>query len=153
MGTGIDQVANGNNWGYVSIVGGGLGVVGGLTMGSTVPELNTLFPAQVQLNRISGLSAEGQAAQDLVAEGNTILGSRVGAQTSDGLRVIDHLVQTPSGQIVAIEVKSGDAIRNAQQVFRDNLMGTEGAVLTGKNAPAGLSGQQIVIPTTVRRYP
>jgi hypothetical protein len=106
----------------------------------------------VQANRAAGLAAEARTASDLIAEGNTILGSHVGARTSEGLRVIDHLIQTPNGQILAIEIKSGGAVRNARQMLKDSLMATEGAVITGKNAPVALRGQQIVISTIERRY-
>ena len=49
IGTGIDQVSRGNNWGYLSIAGGGLGLAGGFTMTSIAPELNNLNIAQNQL--------------------------------------------------------------------------------------------------------
>ncbi len=107
----------------------------------------------VQANRAKGLAAETLAIQDLIAEGNTSLGSHVGARTSGGLRVIDHLFQTPSGRILALEVKSGNAVRNRSQLFKDSLMATEGAVITGKNAPAALRGQQLIIETVERSYP
>jgi RHS repeat-associated protein len=106
----------------------------------------------VQANRTAGLAAEARAARDLTAEGNIILGSHVAARTSEGLRVIDHLIQTPSGQIVAIEVKSGNAVRSASQLLKDSLMATEGAVLVGKNAPAALQGSRLIIQTSERRY-
>lgn len=40
IGTGIDQVSQGNNWGYLQIAGGGLGLAGGFTMTAVAPELN-----------------------------------------------------------------------------------------------------------------
>lgn len=101
-------------------------------------------------NRVAGLTAEARAAQDLITEGNVILGSHVGARTPGGLRVIDHLIQTPSGQILAIEVKSRGAVRNASQILKDSLMSTEGAVLIGKNAPDALRGTRQVIQTIER---
>jgi hypothetical protein len=51
--------------------------------------------------------------------------------------------------MVAVEVKSGNAVRNGLQVLKDNLMATEGATLVGKNAPAELKGVTVVIPTEV----
>ncbi|SRR5258708_1827304 len=130
----------------------------GLSMGfgaiaedmTSMGQMNSL----VQLNRASGLAAEVRVEQQLIDEGNTILGANVGARTSDGgLRVIDRLVQTPSGQITAVEVKSGEAVRNAQQLLRDNLMAIDGATLVGRNAPPVLRDQQLIIPTIERRYP
>ncbi|MCK6575797.1 hypothetical protein L6V77_32485 [Myxococcota bacterium] len=65
---------------------------------------------------------------------------------------MDHLIQTPSGQIFAVEVKSGGAVRSASQLAKDALLGTEGGVLVGKNAPAALRGQQLIIQTIERVY-
>ena len=73
-------------------------------------------------------------------------------RTSEGRRVVDHLIQTPSGQIVACEVKCGGAVRNASQLRKDGAMAAEGGVVVGKNAPAELRGQHMVIPTIERRY-
>jgi RHS repeat-associated protein len=104
------------------------------------------------VNQAAGKAAEARAAVDLVAEGSKILGSQVSVRTSAGRRVVDHLIQTRSGQIVAIEVKSGGAVRSARQLAKDRAMATEGGVVIGKNAPDALRGQQILIPTIERRY-
>jgi RHS repeat-associated protein len=40
FGTGVNQVANGDNWGYANIVGGALGLAGGFGMAAAAPELN-----------------------------------------------------------------------------------------------------------------
>jgi len=42
FGTGVDQVSQGNNWGYLNIAGGSLGLAGGFTMAGIAPELNAL---------------------------------------------------------------------------------------------------------------
>ncbi|MGH7953765.1 MAG: RHS repeat-associated core domain-containing protein, partial [Limisphaerales bacterium] len=132
--------------------GGDLLANGAEAVSPEIEGATTVAQSGVQLNRAAGLAAEAQAAKDLVAEGNTILGSQVAARTSEGLRVIDHLIQTPSGDIVTVEVKSGNATRNASQLLKDSLMSTEGAVLVGKNAPEALQGTRIVIQTVERRY-
>ncbi|HWO25766.1 MAG TPA: hypothetical protein VNO30_43820, partial [Kofleriaceae bacterium] len=85
-------------------------------------------------NRAAGIAAERAAARQLVAEGNTILGSQVSVRTSLGLRRIDHLIQTPGGQILAVEVKSGNAVRSAAQLAKDAALASEGGVLVGRNA-------------------
>jgi hypothetical protein len=103
-------------------------------------------------NKAAGRAAEGRAAKDLVAEGNTILGSQVSVRTSEGRRVVDHLIQTPTGQIVACEVKCGGAARNASQLAKDRAMASDGGVIVGKNAPDALRGQQVAVPTIERRY-
>lgn len=126
-------------------MGGGGGGIAGLGLSARAAATG------VQANRIAGLAAEAVAARQLTAQGYTILGSHVGARTSKGLRVIDHLVQAPDGSMVAIEVKSGGAVRNASQVAKDALMSSEGAVLVGKNAPAALRGTIHQLPTVVIR--
>lgn len=104
-------------------------------------------------NRAAGLAAERVVAEQLVAEGNTILGSQVSVRTSLGIRRIDHLIQTPGGQLVAIEVKAGNAVRDASQLAKDAEIATQGGVLVGKNAPAALRGQRIIIQTIERNVP
>jgi len=106
----------------------------------------------IAANRVAGLAAEAKAEKELVEEGNTILGSHVSVRTSEGRRVVDHLIKTPDGRIVAVEVKSGGAVRNASQLAKDEAMATKGGVVIGKNAPNGLRGQEIVIETIERRY-
>lgn len=104
-------------------------------------------------NRAAGKAAEVTVEKQLIAEGNKILGSQVTVQTSAGTRVIDHLIQTPSGDIIAAEVKSGNAARNAAQLAKDSAMATEGARAVGKNAPASFQGAIIKIETIERRVP
>jgi RHS repeat-associated protein len=117
-----------------------------------VAEATGVGAAGVTANRLAGQAAERLAAKELVAEGNKLLGSQVAARTSEGLRFIDHLIETPAGKIVAVEVKSGNAVRSTAQLAKDAKMATEGAVITGKNAPADLRGQRVIIETIERRY-
>jgi RHS repeat-associated protein len=116
-------------------------------------EARQLARAAITSRRVRGLAAEAQVAEDLVKEGNTILGSHVTVVTSLGRRVIDHLVRGPGGDIFAVEVKSGRAVRNASQVAKDAEMATEGAVVIGKNAPQEMQGAKATIPTVVRQVP
>ena len=84
---------------------------------------------------------EALVGQELQAAGNTILGSQVGVQTSQGLRYIDHLIQTPAGEIFAVEVKSGGALyNNAGQIAKDVALEMEGGTFTGSG---GLLPEQI----------
>lgn len=71
--------------------------------------------------------------------------------TSSGVRIIDHLVQAPNGQIVAIEVKSGLATRNAAQLVNDAALAREGGVIQG-DVPLGLS-RQLGPTRTIERRP
>jgi hypothetical protein len=107
----------------------------------------------VKANHTAGLAAERVVARQLIEEGNTILGSHVAVRTKKGLRVVDHLVQTPTGKILAIEVKSGGGVRTATQVLKDAELATRGGVVIGKNAPTELKNAHVVIVTVVRRVP
>jgi len=102
---------------------------------------------QFEINKAAGRAAEKVAAEKLIANGNTILGSQVSVRTSAGLRRIDYLIQTPTGRILAVEVKAGKAVRSLAQLEKDAALASEGGVLVGKNAPAGLQGKQLVIDT------
>jgi hypothetical protein len=104
-------------------------------------------------NRLRGLAAEEIVRRQLIAEGNTILGSHVTIQTSKGARVVDHLIRTPDGRIVAVEVKSGGAVRDATQLAKDKAMATEGGTPVGQNAPENLRGQMRLFDTIERRVP
>lgn len=101
----------------------------------------------VQANKVVGLAAEAKVAENVIAQGHTILGSHVAANTAEGRRVIDHLIQTSSGDVLAVEVKSGNAVRSTSQLRKDSSMASEGAVLVGKNAPSSLKGQPLNIQT------
>ena len=56
----------------------------------------------------------------------------------------------PNGDLVAVEVKSGGAVRSASQIAKDNALATQGGTLVGKNVPAGLQGQTVTIQTIIR---
>ena len=117
--------------------------------GAAMTDLQAPSVPQITANRLVGLAAETRVAGQLLEEGYKILGQHVGARTAAGLRVIDILAQAPDGARVAIEVKSGGAIRNAAQLAKDWLMSTEGATLVGKNA-GRLKGESVILETLVR---
>lgn len=73
-------------------------------------------------------------------------------QTSLGLRRIDRLIQTPAGDIVAIEVKSGNATRSATQVAKDTEIATLSGKPVGKNAPKAFRGRTMKIDTIERTF-
>ena len=105
--------------------------------------------AQLLENAATGAAGEAKVAEELVSEGKTILGSHVGVQTDQGLRVVDHLVQDGE-KMGAVEVKTGGATRNAPQLAKDASMESKGGKIVGKNAPANLRGQTVKLPTKVR---
>lgn len=107
----------------------------------------------IAANRLRGLAAEGTVAEELTEAGYKIIGSHVTAVTSAGRRVIDHLVLTPEGQLLCVEVKCGSGVGTALQKIKDSLMATEGATLRGKNAPTDLRDTTRQIPTIVISVP
>jgi len=113
---------------------------------------DTAMSATIAANRAAGAAAERRAAEAFTKTGNKILGSQVSVRTPAGRRVVDHLIQGPRGHIVAIEVKSGRAVRSASQVAKDRAMATKGGILVGKNAPEALRGKHMVIKTGVGHH-
>lgn len=111
------------------------------------PGTGTTAAERLAANAAAGKAAERVIAKELVKAGHTILGSNVGIQTSRGLRMVDHLIMTPSGELLAIEVKSGGAVRRASQLAKDAALGAEGGVIVGKNAPDFLRGTSVMIDT------
>lgn len=106
----------------------------------------------VRLNNYVGGLAESFVARLLQARGMEVLGSQVSVRVPGlGVRVIDVVARTSSGQIVAFEVKSGAAVRSLLQVMKDARMETVGARITA-NAPHGMRvGQTLQVPTHLIR--
>lgn len=108
--------------------------------------------ARLRDNYASGKAVEAKAKPDIEAEGNKGIGSQVSVRTEVGRRVVDHLIEKPNGEIVAVEVKSGTGRRSVNQVSKDNAMAVSGTPV-GRNAPETLRGQSLSIHTIERRYP
>jgi RHS repeat-associated protein len=107
--------------------------------------------AILKVNKAVGKAAEARVAQEVVAEGQTILSSQVCCRTSLGRRVSDHVVQDAAGNVTAIEVKSGNATRSAVQRAKDAEIAAGQGTFVGKNAPAELRGQQRAVETIERK--
>lgn len=89
--------------------------------------------------------------ETLKSEGKEVLGEQVGVRTSQGLRKVDVLTQDTAGKLENVEVKSGEAVRSASQVTKDNEIATQGGTYVGKNTPDSLRGQTVKVPTVVRK--
>lgn len=125
------------------MAGGALGV-GGAAI------LPRVIPPQIARNAFKGGVAERMIEATLRLKGYKIIGRHVTAKTSKGIRYVDYVVER-GGQYTAIEVKSGNALRNAGQLAKDAAMETEGAVL-GNNA-GSLQGQVMKLKTVEMRTP
>jgi RHS repeat-associated protein len=106
---------------------------------------------QLAVNAANGKAAEAVMAETLKAEGNEILGQQVAVRTQQGLRKVDALAKDSAGTLNNVEVKSGNATRNASQVAKDNEIATQGGTYVGKNAPESMRGKTFKVPTTVRK--
>jgi RHS repeat-associated protein len=113
----------------------------------------TTKQAQVQINYANGMKAEAIVKEQLQKEGYEIVAQRVSVRTSQGRRVIDILVTDKQGNLLAVEVKSGNAVRSASQLAKDAEIADVGGTLVGKNAPPGLRGSGVKIPTVERNPP
>ena len=142
-------------------MGIGVGLVGGkgfLKTGDEVVDagLDALSKKRniLKRNKILGKLAEVTAKDDLINAGYTALGSQVSVRTPKGVRIIDHLVQDAAGNLKAIEVKAGNAVRKASQKAKYDIISHGGGVIFGKNAenvPANLrTGEKIDVE--VMRY-
>ncbi|UWE11223.1 hypothetical protein [Actinacidiphila bryophytorum] len=94
---------------------------------------------RLEANRVQGAEGElrveieirsGQVIPELGSPA-TLVASQVHVQTSAGLRIIDHLVELPSGELVALEVKTGGAVRSDYQLACDRVMALEGGTRPG----------------------
>ena len=72
--------------------------------------------ATLAANKRAGARAEELAKSALKKKGYDVLGSQVSVRTSKGIRRVDHLVRTPRGKLLAVEVKAGNARRTAMQL-------------------------------------
>jgi RHS repeat-associated protein len=107
--------------------------------------------AILKVNNAVGKAGEAKVAEEVIAEGQKILGSQVCCRTSLGRRVSDHIAEDAAGNITAIEVKTGGATRNAVQKAKDAEIAAGRGTFVGKNAPPELRGQQRPIETIERK--
>jgi RHS repeat-associated protein len=98
VGTGVNQVANGNKWGYLSIAGGSLGFAGSLSYAVANPALNSFssLPAE-STPRVfwsGGDAARDAAATWAKANGATTLEmTQAGQQLAQTTKGLDWLTQ------------------------------------------------------------
>ncbi len=106
---------------------------------------------QLKKNKAQGKQRELEVKKELEAEGHEVLGSEVTIKTPETNRRVDHLIRDgKTGNVKAIEVKSGNAKRNKTQISKDAAMESSGGKIIGKNAPVDLKGSTVKIPTEVR---
>jgi hypothetical protein len=106
---------------------------------------------QDNLKKAQGKKREKEIGKKLESEGHEILGKEVTVKTPKTNRRVDFLIKDgKTGEIRAIEVKSGNATRNPTQILKDNAMENAGGKIIGKNAKSEVLGQTHKIPTEVR---
>jgi len=129
------------------------GLLRGAVRRTALSQIEKLAARRVifEASKKAGRLAEKEVLEQLLAEGNKVVASQVWVKTSAGFRVIDHLIEDAAGKLVAIEVKSGGAVRSAKQLLKDKLMSTEGARIVSRKVPDQLRGTTQVIQTIERR--
>jgi len=88
----------------------------------------------LKANKLRGDAAEELVERTFLQSGFELVGRRVSIVTSKGRRQIDRLFRDSSNRLFAVEVKSGGAVRSAEQVVKDRLLATQGGRFVGKNA-------------------
>lgn len=153
---GLGQIGDALGPGYRDLlqgIGGMALLLSGPKLAKAEPEAPPRSKAEILAeNRRNGAIRENEVATELTNEGHEVLGSQVTVKTPKTNRVVDHLIRDgETGEIRAVEVKSGNAARSSTQIAKDNAMAEEGGEIIGKNAPDWLRGQSMKIPTEVRR--
>lgn len=103
---------------------------------------------QIGRNALKGAAGEATAKAILRMRGYKILGEQVSVMTSAGRRVVDFVVEK-DGEMLAIEVKTGDAVRSARQLAKDAAMESEGARVGASGG--ALAGQTLKLRTIEMR--
>jgi RHS repeat-associated protein len=90
---------------------------------------------QLKANAAQGKAAEKAVEGSLKAEGREVVGTQVGVKTGQGLRRVDIVTKDATGNLTNVEVKSGDAVRNATQAAKDVEIETQGGTYVGRMLP------------------
>lgn len=102
-------------------------------------------------NQLAGRLAEMEVRNKLEKEGFEVVAEQVAVKTPHTRRRIDLLVRDKrTGELRAVEVKSGGATRDAAQVRKDRALENGDAVFVGKNA-GPLKGEPAKMKTDVYR--
>jgi hypothetical protein len=97
---------------------------------------------------MKGAAGEATVNAMLRMRGYKIIGGQVTVRTTAGIRYVDYIVEK-GGEYLAIEVKTGDAVRKASQLTKDGLMESAGGTI-GNNGGA-LQGQTLKLKTIEMR--
>jgi hypothetical protein len=72
----------------------------------------------LRMNGLQGAAAEKLVEKKFLEEGFELVGRRVSVNTSQGRRVVDRIFKDSAGRYFNVEVKSGGAVRSADQVIK-----------------------------------
>jgi hypothetical protein len=141
IGTGINQVANGNNWGYLNIAGGTLGVVGSTTFAAGNPTLNSLAGVGPSSGGFAqsavtwwNTGSEGDAAFQNLSFGQQ-LQSEIGQNAVSGTSTSGTYAQIGGDSATALQ-KGANILQsgNPMNIFGLNLPQTFNLLGTGPTA-------------------
>ena len=98
-------------------------------------------------NKAQGQAGEAQVRKWLEESGFEILGEQVGIRIKtllgNRIRIVDFLVVDGRGKVIAVEVKTGGGTLSPRQVKLDDMMRTQGGVITNPNVPPRYYNQEI----------
>jgi RHS repeat-associated protein len=103
---------------------------------------------QIGRNALKGALGEKTVSAMLRLRGFRVVGGQVTVRTSKGIRYVDYIVEK-GGEFLAIEVKTGGAVRSLLQLAKDGAMEAEGGLI-GKNGGT-LIGQVMKLKTIEMR--
>ncbi len=117
------------------------------------PQISAEAAAQLAVNKTAGKAAEAKGEADLVAKGINVVGRQVSVRVNGSRRVIDLLIEGKKGRLIAIEVKSGNAVKTAKQIADDKTLAAIGGKFVGKNAPQSVLNTSRKFRTITVRVP
>lgn len=106
-----------------------------------------------QKNREQGEEGKKRVAEILKQQGFNILGEEVNVKifvrklNATRTRRVDILTLDFEGNIIAVEVKTGNEPLDPRQVMLDEIMATEGGIISSKNVPPRYNNEWFIIKT------
>jgi hypothetical protein len=114
---------------------------------------------RLEANKLQGTAGEANVLEEVLSgrpipelgTSATLSGSQVEVMSDAGLRIIDHVVELPTGELVALEVKTGGSPYTLYQQECDLAMQLRGGTVRGGQNVGSLPARLPPIRTVVLR--
>jgi Domain of unknown function (DUF4157)/Putative RNase-like toxin, toxin_1 len=114
---------------------------------------------RLEANKLQGTAGEANVLEEVLSgkpipelgTSATLAGSQVEVMTDAGLRIVDHVVELPTGELVALEVKTGGSPYTLYQQECDLAMNLRGGTIRGGQNVGSLPARLPPIRTVVLR--